>query len=121
MNKRIAVALVLALTAASVFMFAGLPNMGFTSTTAAYAEGGCTDGVNYQLRAFDNIQLYSDSALTSLVVTLQSGIATKVLVCNESFPDLLASGALKVTIFGTAFYVHSDAGTLAPRFYTDDQ
>ncbi|MBX3063412.1 MAG: hypothetical protein KF726_10585 [Anaerolineae bacterium] len=121
MNKRIAVVLVLALTAATVFMFAGLPNMGFTTTTAAYAEGGCSDGVTYQLRAYDNIQLYSDSALSSLVVTLQSGVATKVLVCNESFPDLLASGVLKVTIFGNAYYVRSGAGSLAPRFYTDNQ
>jgi hypothetical protein len=121
MNKRIAVVLVLALVTATVFMFAGLPSMGFTTTNAAYAEGGCSDGVTFQLRAVSNLPLYSDSALTNLVVTLQSGVATKVLVCNESFPDLAATGVLKVTIFGKAFYVDSGAGSLAPRFFTDAQ
>jgi hypothetical protein len=119
MRKRLVLFLAVALIATSVFVFVGLPvnNLGWSSVSAQY-DDVCKS--SYQARYGGPVALYSDSALTNLVTTLSSGVATKLLVCDDTFAQTGGLKYLKVQFVGKIYYTAAGVG-LVPRYFKDSQ
>jgi hypothetical protein len=111
----------LALIVASVFLFIGLPasNLGWTSVSAQYTDS-CA--ATYQARYPSVANLYADSALTQFSVQLASGVATKLLICDDTFTAQTGSiSYLKVQFSGKIYYTSAAGVTIVPREFRDDQ
>ena len=121
MRKRLVILMALALIVASVFLFIGLPasNLGWTSVSAQYTSA-CAS--TYQARYPSTASLYADSALTQFSTTLASGVATKLLICDDTFTAQTGGlSYLKVQFSGGIYYTSAAGVTIVPREYTDNQ
>ncbi|MBX3081168.1 MAG: hypothetical protein KF716_06000 [Anaerolineae bacterium] len=121
MRKRLVVLMALALIVASVFMFIGLPtsNLGWTSVSAQYTAA-CAS--TYQARYPGVANLYADKALTQFSVQLASGVATKLLICDDTFTEQPGPLVyLKVQFSGEIYYTSAAGVGIVPREFSDDQ
>jgi hypothetical protein len=121
MRKRLVIFMALALIVASVFLFIGLPasNLGWTSVSAQYTDF-CAS--TYQARYPGVANLYADSALTQFSVQLASGVATKLLICDDTFTKQTGSiSYLKVQFSGSIYYTSAAGVSIVPREFTDKQ
>jgi hypothetical protein len=106
--RRVGLVVVLALAAAAIFAFLGLPfaNMGITSVNAQYgsaqasAESLCGTSVTTQVVFTAPVNLYSDSALLNRVTTV-TALPAKFLVCGTGS----TATSLKVYFAGNIYWV----------------
>ena len=121
MRQRLVLLLTLALLVAAVFAFVGLPigNLGVTSVNADYVAE-CA--AKFQARYPAPPALYADSALTQFVGTLSKGVASKLLICDDTFTAQNSPlKYLKVTLSGKIYYTSPAGVGIVPRNLRDSE